>query len=89
MPELDASHPSTPPATEQPTRLAAVGDLHVRKDSGGLLRSLFAAVEGRADMLLLCGDLTDYGTVEEAHVLVKELALVKVPILGVLGNHDY
>ncbi len=84
MPEL------TEDETEQrPTRLAAVGDLHVRKDSGGALRPVFQAVEGRADVLLLCGDLTDYGTVDEAHVLAKELAIVKVPILAVLGNHDY
>ena len=40
-------------------------------------------------MLLLCGDLTDYGTAEEAHVLAEELAAVAVPIVGVLGNHDY
>lgn len=73
----------------RPTRLAAVGDLHVRKDSGGHLRQLFSMVEGRADVLLLCGDLTDYGTAEEAHVLAKELSVVKVPILAVLGNHDY
>lgn len=89
MPELDVSHPEGPAAPEKPTRLAAVGDLHVRKDSGGQLRPVFAAVEGRADVLLLCGDLTDYGTVEEAHVLVKELSVVKVPICAVLGNHDY
>ena len=42
-----------------------------------------------ADALLLCGDLTDYGTAEEAHVLADELAAVKVPIVAVLGNHDY
>lgn len=84
MPELENAS-----LMAKPTRVAAVGDLHVRKDSGGLLRSVFAAVEGRADVLLLCGDLTDYGTPDEAHVLAKELSVVKVPILAVLGNHDY
>lgn len=70
-------------------RVAAVGDLHCKKESAGTLRSLFAQVESRADVLLLCGDLTDYGTPEEAHVLARELAIVKEPIIAVLGNHDY
>ncbi|HEY8078876.1 MAG TPA: metallophosphoesterase [Labilithrix sp.] len=72
-----------------PFRIAAVGDLHCTKESGGLLRPFFSQVEGRADVLLLCGDLTDYGLAEEAHVLAKELSVVKVPILAVLGNHDF
>jgi Icc-related predicted phosphoesterase len=42
-----------------------------------------------ADALLLCGDLTDYGTVEEAQVLADELAAISVPVVAVLGNHDY
>ena len=70
-------------------RIAAVGDLHVTKDMAGQLRPYFAQLEGRADLLLLCGDLTDYGLAEEAVVLAKELASVKVPILAVLGNHDF
>ncbi|MBX3207397.1 MAG: metallophosphoesterase [Labilithrix sp.] len=69
--------------------MAAIGDLHVTKESAGTLRPLLAQVEARADVLVLCGDLTDYGTPEEAHVLVRELALVKHPILAVLGNHDF
>ena len=39
--------------------------------------------------MLLCGDLTDYGTPEEAHVLAEELAAARLPIVAVLGNHDY
>jgi len=70
-------------------RVAAVGDLHVAKDCTGQLRPIFARLEGRADVLLLCGDLTDYGLPEEAHILRKELSVVKVPVLAVLGNHDY
>ena len=70
-------------------RFAAVGDLHVTRESAGSLRTLFAQVSAAADVLLLCGDLTDYGTAEEAHVLAEELAAVAVPIVGVLGNHDY
>lgn len=70
-------------------RVAAVGDLHVTKGSRGLLRPIFEQLDGRADVLLLCGDLTDYGLADEAHVLVEELADVKIPILAVLGNHDF
>jgi Icc-related predicted phosphoesterase len=70
-------------------RLAAIGDLHCTRQHAGVLRPIFAHVEGRADVVVLCGDLTDHGLPEEAHVLAKELAVVKAPVLGVLGNHDY
>ena len=71
-------------------RFAAVGDLHCTKDSAGSLRAFFAAAAEVADALLLCGDLTDYGTAEEAKVLAEELAAAgSMPIVAVLGNHDY
>jgi len=70
-------------------RVAAVGDLHVTGASEGVLKPIFAQVEGRADVLVLCGDLCDLGLVEEAQLLVRELAPVRVPIIAVLGNHDY
>jgi Icc-related predicted phosphoesterase len=70
-------------------RIAAVGDLHVTKESSGVFRPVFAQLEGKADVLLLCGDLTDYGLPDEAHVLAKELSVLKIPILAVLGNHDF
>jgi Icc-related predicted phosphoesterase len=72
-------------------RLAAVGDLHYGKASRGQLLPLFTAVaRAEADMLLLLGDLTDYGLAEEAVELARELTSgIKIPIIGVLGNHDY
>jgi Icc-related predicted phosphoesterase len=70
-------------------RFAAVGDLHVTKDSAGSLRKFFAQAAETADALLLCGDLTDYGTAEEAKVLAEELAAVSIPVVAVLGNHDF
>lgn len=70
-------------------RFAAVGDLHVTKDHVGHLRSFFSQASDAADALLLCGDLTDYGTLEEAQILADELGAVSVPIVAVLGNHDY
>ena len=70
-------------------RVAAVGDLHYTKAAQGLVQNLFANLSQDADILILCGDLTDYGTVEEAQLLAKELsAAVRIPIVGVLGNHD-
>ena len=75
---------------QQTTRLAAVGDLHVKKTSQGQLQPLLSAVNEQADILLLCGDLTDYGLEEEAKILARELkAAVRIPIVAVLGNHDY
>lgn len=70
-------------------RFAVVGDIHVTKDAAGQLRGFFAQASEAADALLLCGDLTDYGTAEEAKVLADELAAVSVPVVAVLGNHDY
>ncbi|WPG39545.1 metallophosphoesterase [Variovorax sp. EBFNA2] len=77
------------PKSSSHIRFAAVGDIHVQKDAGGTLRSLFAQANEEADALLLCGDLTDYGTEEEARVLAEELGAVHIPIVAVLGNHDY
>ncbi len=71
-------------------RLAAVSDIHYAKDSQGALQPLFAQITESADVLILCGDLTDFGLAEEARVLARDLtATVKIPIVGVLGNHDY
>jgi Icc-related predicted phosphoesterase len=69
--------------------LAAVGDLHATKASQGKLQPMFATLIGRAELLLLCGDLTDSGGVDEARVLAGELKGVSIPKLAVLGNHDY
>jgi Icc-related predicted phosphoesterase len=71
-------------------RIAAVGDLHVTKSSQGRFQTLFSQISARADVLALCGDFTDYGTPEEARILARELtASLKVPVIAVLGNHEY
>src|ERR1700750_2462153 len=71
-------------------RIAAVGDIHVTKTSQGAFQPLFTQINGSADVLLLCGDFTDYGLPEEARVLARELtASMKIPVIAVLGNHDY
>ena len=70
-------------------RVAAVGDVHCGKGSQGQFQPLFTRVAESADVLVLCGDLTDYGLPDEARVLVRELsAAVKVPTIAVFGNHD-
>lgn len=70
-------------------RIAAISDLHYNAESRGKLEDVFRAISDEADVLLLCGDLTDYGRKEEAVVLTEDLnAFVRIPMLGVLGNHD-
>src|SRR5687768_8546330 len=70
-------------------RIAAVGDIHVKKSSAGMMQPLFAAASESADVLLMCGDLTDFGTADEAKVLAKEITTsLRIPSLAVLGNHD-
>ncbi|HJV85327.1 MAG TPA: metallophosphoesterase [Noviherbaspirillum sp.] len=75
--------------SQESIRLAAVGDLHCTKTSGSELRWLFAQAAESADILLLCGDLTDYGLPEETHVLAEALSLARIPAVAVLGNHDF
>src|SRR5437879_6262276 len=70
-------------------RIAALADLHCSRGSQGQLAPLFAAAAAAADVLLICGDLTDYGQPDEAHLLVKELTGAKIPMVAVLGNHDH
>jgi Icc-related predicted phosphoesterase len=74
----------------KPLRIAAVADLHCTKHGKGHFHPLFAEASQAADVLLLCGDLTDYGLPEEAHVLAEEIrSFSTIPMLGVLGNHDF
>jgi Icc-related predicted phosphoesterase len=77
------------PVASDVVRIAAVGDIHYSKTAQGSLSSLFAQAAETADVLVLCGDLTDYGLAEEARVLAKDLAPAKIPVVAVLGNHDF
>jgi Icc-related predicted phosphoesterase len=64
--------------------------MHVSKSSQGQFQLLFSQVSAAADVLLICGDFTDYGLSEEARILAKELTVsVKIPVIAVLGNHDF
>ena len=70
-------------------RIAAVGDVHVGVDMAGVVSAALAGVDQHADVLLLAGDLTRHGLVEEAEVLARDLAQLQLPIAAVLGNHDW
>lgn len=75
--------------TDSKLKVAALADIHVRETSRGVYQNLFSEISKNADILLLCGDLTDLGLPEEAEVLGKELQSLSIPVIGVLGNHDY
>jgi Icc-related predicted phosphoesterase len=77
------------PITGDVVRLAALSDIHYSKSSAGSMQPLFAQIAETADVLVLGGDLTDYGLAEEAKILARDLAPVKIPVVGVLGNHDF
>jgi Icc-related predicted phosphoesterase len=71
-------------------RIAAIGDIHISKTSQGIFHPMFSQISTSADVLVLCGDFTDYGLPEEARVLARELTTsVNIPVIAVLGNHDY
>ena len=71
-------------------RIAALGDLHYTRSLEVPVREVLAEADREADVLLLCGDLTDHGYVEEAQELAREIhAVVSIPVIAVLGNHDF
>jgi len=77
----------------EPTRgtltVAAIGDLHVRENNERRYRELFAEISEVADVLALAGDLTDFGKTGEAELLAEDLRACTIPMVGVLGNHDF
>lgn len=74
---------------ERELRIAAIGDVHFESAHSGVLRDLFADIHRSADVLALCGDLTTHGTAEQMRGFANEIAGVQIPIVAVLGNHDY
>ena len=70
-------------------RVAAVGDVHLGPDVAGRHREGLEGIAEHADVLLLAGDLTRHGTSEEAVVVASEYADLGLPVVAVLGNHDY
>lgn len=70
-------------------RTAAVGDIHFGEDSHGALREALLHVRQHADILFLAGDLTRHGRASEGRVVAEEFSDLGVPVVAVLGNHDY
>lgn len=70
-------------------RIAAIGDLHAHEQARDLYRELFEEISEKADILVICGDLTNLGLPEEARHLAEDLKSCAIPVLAVLGNHDY
>jgi len=71
-------------------RVGAMADLHYAKFPETGLREMLTQAARECDVLLLCGDLTDHGLPEEAQGLAREIhTAVGVPVIGVLGNHDF
>jgi Icc-related predicted phosphoesterase len=82
--------PERPTSAASHLRIAAIADLHASKTSKGVLQPLFAQISASADVLLVCGDFTDYGLPDEARALAHDIGSeVKIPVIAVLGNHDY
>jgi Icc-related predicted phosphoesterase len=80
------------PTTEgasRPLTLAAIGDLHVSETSRGQFSEMFAKLSGEADVLALCGDLTNFGKPAEVENLIDDFRACTIPTVAVLGNHDY
>ena len=76
--------------TNDVVRVAALSDIHYSKGSHGVLLPVFERISETSDVLVLAGDLTDYGLPEEAKVLARDLtSMVKIPTVAVLGNHDF
>src|SRR2546423_1100199 len=70
-------------------RIAATADLHFSPQSYDRIRDPLARVRDEADVLVIAGDLTNFGKTEEMHSLLNALVRIRVPIVAVLGNHDY
>ena len=70
-------------------RVAAAGDIHCSEANRDELARAFQGVEGEVDLILLAGDLTTYGELEQAELLAEICRPLRVPICAVLGNHDW
>ena len=88
-PDPQTPQPGLEPGPPKKLRVAAVGDLHVGEAHDRPHRELFDRVHEEADVLCLCGDLTNFGKVREVEILLEDIRGCKVPMVGVLGNHEH
>ena len=85
----NAAETSEPIGSAGKTRIAAMGDLHVKEHGTMSYKELFSEISQAADVLVLTGDLTDLGKPKEAEILAADLRSCSIPVVAVLGNHDY
>ena len=69
-------------------RIAAAGDVHASEMTRGRLEEAFGALERDVDLVLLAGDLTAHGELDQARLLTEATRSLSVPVYAVLGNHD-
>jgi 3',5'-cyclic AMP phosphodiesterase CpdA len=84
----------------QPVYIAQISDLHIkppgalaygRVDTAKALERCVAVLNEftpRPDLVVISGDLADTPTVEEYESLKRLLATLKLPFVGIPGNHD-
>src|SRR5919106_3151977 len=70
-------------------RIAAAADLHCREGRREEIERAFAELRGKADLVLLAGDLTSVGDPADAAVLAAACSGIEIPVIAVLGNHDW
>jgi Icc-related predicted phosphoesterase len=88
-PDPQTMQPGLEPGPAVKLRVAAVGDLHVGENHNRPYRELFERVADDADVLCLCGDLVNFGKTREVEILVEDIRACKIPMVGVLGNHEH
>jgi Icc-related predicted phosphoesterase len=77
------------PAATRCVRIAACGDVHCNETNREATIESFSALAGEVDLVLLAGDLTSHGTIEEGDILGEAAAATQAPVFAVLGNHDW
>src|SRR5438876_5154964 len=70
-------------------KVAAIGDLHSPDSTPGMHREFFSKIHEAAEVLVICGHLTNTGLPKEAELLAEDMKVCNIPVVGVLGNHDH
>jgi Icc-related predicted phosphoesterase len=73
----------------RPIRVAAAGDVHCDEVNRDEIERALGVVEGEVDAILLAGDLTTYGELDQGELLAELCAPLETPVYAVLGNHDW
>jgi Icc-related predicted phosphoesterase len=88
---IRAESPAGGEAREQcAIRIAAAGDIHLGRDGDAeRWAAAFARLRERVDLVLLAGDLTTHGEPAQGAMLAAAVRDLDVPVVAVLGNHDW